>query len=357
MINEIEDLQEEIERLQQIVVQLTQENLELRRQQEVGGELFADWILKWLAKKKMTVKPNTYDIYEVQVKVHIEPYFRTRKIRLKDITPNVLEQYYCTKYSEGLSGATITKHHSNIRSALKDAVKNRLILCNPADIADRPKSFKFIGNTLSSEQIDRVFSIVRNTKYFTPIYIATVMGLRRSEVLGLRWGDIDFENKTITVSHTVVRYVEDHHSKLLFSDIPKTKSSRRTLPIPNKLFEYLTKIKRKQTKLYIKKRIKYNREYLKYICVDDLGNLIKPAQLTKAFHQYMTKLNYNCRFHDLRHTCASFLIQKGVPMKSVSQWLGHSSISVTSDVYVHLFYQDKIEIANTLNELIEKKKE
>ena len=179
------------------------------------------------------------------------------------------------------------------------------------------------------------------------------MGLRRSEVLGLRWNDIDFENKTMCIQHTVVRYVENHKSQLLFSDIPKTKTSRRTLPIPNNLLVYLDDLRKKQMKYYSKNHIKYCKDFLKYICVDEFGNLIKPAQLSRIYHSLMLKLNLNCRFHDLRHTCASLLIQQGVPMKSVSQWLGHSSMNVTSEVYVHLLYQDKINIANTIQKTIE----
>lgn len=353
MIEEIETLRQKNAALEKLVVELTKENMELRRQQELGSELFADWLLKWLDKKRMTIKENTFNVYKTQIKMHIEPYFRARNLTLGEITPNVLEKYYYAKYLEGLSGETIKKHHSNIHAALKSAVKNRLILCNPADLAERPHLLKFSVNALTSVQLNRVFASIKNTKYFTPIYIAGVMGLRRSEVIGLRWSDIDFENRKMTIQHTAVQYIEDHHSKLLFTDMPKTKTSLRTLPIPEKLFEHLSKIKRKQVEYYMHNQKTYCKDYLKYVCVDNMGKLIKPSQLSGFFRDRTKKLGYNCRFHDLRHTCASLLIQQGVPMKSVSGWLGHSSISVTSDVYVHLVFQDKIDIAKTLDDILE----
>ena len=353
MENLIETLRKENSELEKMVIQLTKENIELRQQNSGNSELFADWMLKWLNKKKMTVKANTYDIYEVQVKVHIEPYFREKNLTLGEITPSVLEQYYCEKYLSGLSGATINKHHSNIHSALKDAVKNRMIMYNPADLADKPQLLKFVGNALSKEQLQKVFAFAKKSKIFTPVYISGIMGLRRSEVLGLRWSDIDFENKTMCIQHTVVKYVENHKTKLMFSDIPKTQTSRRTLPIPETLFLYLKEIRKKQLKYYAKNRKNYCNDYLKYICVDYLGNLINPDYISRTFHNVVKNLGYECRFHDLRHTCASLLIQQGVPMKSVSQWLGHSSMNVTSEVYVHLLYQDKINIADTIQKTME----
>ena len=353
-IDGIQILKQRNTMLEQLVVRLTEENMDLRKQKKHGSILFADWMLNWLERKKISVKENTFLAYNSQVRVHIEPYFRKRQIKLCDITPNILEQYYCEKYSEGLSGITIQKQHSNIHSALRDAVKNQMILSNPADYTQRPKIQKFLGSTLSQDNLKRVLKAASKTKYFTPVYITTVMGLRRSEVLGLRWQDIDFENRTMKICHTVVRCYKDHTSTLLFSDIPKTKSSRRTLPIPSKLFDYLVECRKKQLKLYEKNRSSYCKDYLKYICVDNYGRIFTPMQLSKGFKDIVIK--FGCskyRFHDLRHTCASLLIQQGVEMKSVSQWLGHSSISITSDVYVHLYYQDKLDIAKKLDDILE----
>lgn len=176
------------------------------------------------------------------------------------------------------------------------------------------------------------------------------MGLRRSEVLGLRWSDINFETQTMCIQHTVVKCIKDHKITLVFSDVPKTRASRRTLPLPSGVLKYLKELRRRQCDNYTAHRDKYSREYLKYICVDDMGLIVKPDDLSVGFGRIMAEMNFRCRFHDLRHTCASLLVQHGIELKSVSVWLGHSSIAVTSDIYTHLTYREKLKVAETIDE-------
>ena len=343
--------------LEDLVIQLSLENQQLKNQlrnESNNDILFADWLLKWLDKKETQVKCNTYNTYSIQIRNHIEPYFRNKKLHISEITPAVLEEYYSLKFKSGLSGATLAKHHSNINSALKDAVKNKIISGNAANFAEHPGIAKYNGDFLSSEQFNNILNHLRNTKLLTPVILAGSMGLRRSEVLGLRWCDIDFEAHTLCVQHTVVKYTENdnHHTRLIFCDMPKTIASRRTLPLPDKIYEYLKYIKGKQRIYYAKNRKNYCKEYLKYICVDQCGHIIHPDYLSKSFNKLMNQLNLKCRFHDLRHTCASLLIQNGMPLKSVSQWLGHSSISITSDIYVHLTFQDKVKVAEEIEKIL-----
>lgn len=351
-----ESIMKEKFELEKTVVALTQENIKLKQiinSQTSNNIYFDEWMNKWLNKMRTMVKANTYEAYVSQVQKHIVPYFQSKKLLVSEITPEILEEYYHYMFSSGLSSSTIQKHHSNIHAALNDVVKNKIISSNPADYTDKPKAKKFVGTYLTPQQFNVVFSKLRKSKIFIPVFIAGIMGLRRSEVLGLRWSDIDYEHKTLCVQHTVVKCVHSHKSELVFSDIPKTKSSHRTLPIPDKLFEFLQFHKKRQCKYYSTNRKTYNREYIKYVCVDEHGNLISPDYLSTHFHRCMVALGYSCRFHDLRHTCASLLIQNGSPMKSVSQWLGHSSTSVTSEIYVHLTFQDKINVANAINDYLD----
>lgn len=234
--------------------------------------------------------------------------------------------------------------------ALKFAVKNGLTDQNAALLAELPSCNKFCGNFLNTEQFDLVLSKIKHTAIYTPVFIAGTMGLRRSEVLGLRWSDINFEQRTMCIQHTVVKCVKDQKTTLVFSDVPKTKSSRRTLPLPDSVYSYLKWLKHKQCVSYVTNRNSYSREYLKYICVNNRGELIKPDDLSIQFGKLMKYMHINCRFHDLRHTCASLLVQHGVALKSVSAWLGHSSLAVTSDIYTHLTFQEKISVANTIED-------
>ena len=290
--------------LEKLVISLTAENQQLRQQlaeKQRSEVLFADWLLNWLEKKKTQVKSNTYDEYCTQVRKHIEPYFRSMRLTLSEITPDKLERYYALKYSQGLSGSTIDKHHSNINSALKDAVKNNLIHGNPAETCIRPAKEKYQASFLSAEQFYRALTAIDKPVIRTAVFLSGSLGLRRSEVLGLRWKDIDLKNKSLCVQHTVVKGLDNHRTVLIMSDIPKTKSSRRTLPIPCAVSEYLKRTKQMQCRYYIKNRRQYNRNYLEYICVDENGMLLSPDSLTNSFARLMKQLGLRTRFHDLRH--------------------------------------------------------
>lgn len=352
---QFEEIFREKIRLSQLVIELTQENRALRKQLEqrsVDDELFVSFLQKWLAKKQLSVKASTYNSYENNIQTHIEPFFQCEKLHLSEITSDVLERYFRIKFQSGLSAATLSKQHSIIHSVLSDAVKKKLLQSNPADYAEVPSGEKRSGVFLSAKQLHMLFTRLEGDKLLTPVMLAGVMGLRRSEALGLRWSDVDWDNKTICIQHTVTKYVKNHHTELLFSDVMKTDSSRRTLPCPEQLFEYLKYIKRRQCQLYAENHKTYNRKYLKYICVDRFGNILQPDYVSKAFRKKADSLNLKCRFHDLRHTCASLLYQNGVAMKSVSEWLGHSSTAVTDSIYIHLSFKDKESVADKLEEII-----
>ena len=329
----IEELIDEKTKLEKLVIQLAGENQQLKDKlsaKKASDTPFADLLETWLHNKKMSVKANTYEAYCTQVNHHLVPYFRSKGTMLSQLTPAVLEEYYFTKLQSGLSGSTIRKHHSNIKMALKFAVKN--------------------GLTDQNAAFDLVLSKIKHTAIYTPVFIAGTMGLRRSEVLGLRWSDINFEQRTMCIQHTVVKCVKNHKTTLIFSDVPKTRSSRRTLPLPDSVYSYLKWLKHEQCLSYAANRSSYSRQYLQYICVDSKGILIQPDELSVRYIRLMNQMHLRCRFHDLRHTCASLLVQHGVPMKAVSAWLGLSSLAVTSDIYTHLTFQEKLNVANTIED-------
>lgn len=349
----IEELISEKKELERLVVKLAAENQQLKdeiSEKKANDILFADLIEQWLKSRKMAVKINTYEAYRSQVYVHIVPYFRSKNTMLSQLTPGMLEEYYLVKYNAGLSGLTIRKHHSNIKMALSYAVKNGLTDHNAALLAELPCTDRYCGNFISTDQFEIILNKVKNTDLYTPVFLAGTMGLRRSEVLGLHWSDINFELRTMCIQHTVVKCVKNHKTTLIFSDVPKTRSSRRTLPLPDSVYSYLKWLKHKQCLSYAANRSSYSRQYLQYICVDSKGILIQPDELSVRYIRLMNEMHLRCRFHDLRHTCASLLVQHGVPMKAVSAWLGHSSLAVTSDIYTHLTFQEKLNVANTIED-------
>ena len=149
--------------------------------------------------------------------------------------------------------------------------------------------------------------------------------------------------------HTVTSCNLDGKHIQIAQDTTKTKSSMRTLPLVPVFKEKLLKLKEQQEEY---KRVCgrcYNKKYLEYICVDEMGTLISPHYLTASFPKLLEKNNLrHIRFHDLRHSCASLLLANGVPMKQIQEWLGHSDFSTTANVYAHLDYNSKLSSADAM---------
>ena len=170
--------------------------------------------------------------------------------------------------------------------------------------------------------------------------------MRRSEAVGLRWSAIDFESRRFIINHIVTQTMVDSQTKLICKDRPKTKSSCRMLPIIPQFEEFLLALRKKQ-KLNRKICGKcYCQDYLDYVYVNDMGELIKPGYLTQAFPTFLKKHGLRpIRFHDLRHSNASMLHANGVAMKEIQQWLGHSDIGTTPNIYTHLDHDSNISSA------------
>ena len=205
----------------------------------------------------------------------------------------------------------------------------------------------------SAEEMEKLFEAAQGHKLELIIQLAAFYGLRRAEVMGLRWEAIDFEAKTLTIRHIVTSTRIDGKKILVEADRAKTKSSLRTLPLVDPIAERLKAVKEQQE--YNQKICGdcYNQEYLGYVFVDAMGNLIQPDSVTTGFPQLLKENGLRrIRFHDLRHSCASLLLKEGVPMKQIQEWLGHSDISTTANIYAHLDSQSKNlsawTMANTL---------
>jgi integrase len=181
------------------------------------------------------------------------------------------------------------------------------------------------------------------------VKIAAYYGLRRSEVLGLKWDAISFEKKTISVCHKVIEVEIDGKYVPVGEDVLKTKSSFRTLPLIPAVEKLLLAEKDKQEMFRRLFKKSYCRDYLDYICVDQCGNLLRPNYVTEHFAWVIQKYDLRkIRFHDLRHTCASLLLSNGISMKQIQLWLGHSTFSTTADIYAHLDFSAQEESANAM---------
>lgn len=310
--------------------------------------LFADFMEQWLEIVKSTVSIPTYSSYVNAVKSIIAPYFRKKKILLRDLQAHDIQMFY-QEQLQRVKASSVIHYHANIHKALKYAVKNDMIPSNPADKVERPKQDKFYGNFYDREELNKLFEAVAGTKLELPVLLGAFYGLRRSEIVGLKWSAIDFEQNTITISHTVTSCNLDGKCVIVAKDTTKTKSSRRTLPLVPYFHEKLLAVKAQQERNQKLCGRSYNREFLEYICVDDIGDRFKPNYITSQFPKLLERNGFRkIRFHDLRHSCASLLLASGVPMKHIQEWLGHSDFSTTANIYAHLDYSSKLTSASAM---------
>ena len=263
---------------------------------------------------------------------------------------NLIRQAY-NKQLERVKANSVIHYHANIHKALKYAVKIDLIPTNPADKVERPKKNEFKGSYYSADEIHALTEIAEGTKLEIPVLLASFYGLRRSEVLGLKWDAIDFEANTLEVKHIVTQASIDGKKVLVQADRAKTKSSLRTLPLVPSIRDRLLMLKGQQDTYRRLCGKSYNRDYLGYLCVDEIGNIIRPNYVSEQFPKLLEKNGLRpIRFHDLRHSCASLLLANGVPMKQIQEWLGHSDFSTTANIYAHRDYASKLSSAQAMLE-------
>ena len=324
------------------------QRIEEREAMQKGDILFTDFLLKWLRVAKSTVKLTTYAAYEMMATRIIIPYFETLNIKLKELTTEDIQEFYSAQL-ERVSANTVIHYHAVIHRALKYAVKIKTIQSNPAVNVERPRKEKFIGSFYDKKEINTLFDIIQGHPLEVAIKLAAFYGLRREEIIGLKWTAIDFENNTLTIQHTVTECNLDGKHIEVASDTAKTDSSLRTMPLVTNFREMLLAKKEKQEHYRKLCGRSYCKEYLDYIFVNEMGERWKPRYLSDGFKRILEQNGLRrIRFHDLRHTCASLLLANNVPMKKIQEWHGHSDFSTTANIYAHLDFQSKISSAEAM---------
>ena len=324
------------------------QRIEEREAMQKGDILFTDFLLKWLRVAKSTVKLTTYASYEMMATRIIIPYFETLNIKLKELTTEDIQEFYSAQL-ERVSANTVIHYHAVIHRALKYAVKIKTIQSNPAVNVERPKKEKFIGGFYDKKEINTLFDSIQGHPLEVAIKLAAFYGLRREEIIGLKWTAIDFENNTLTIQHTMTECNLDGKHIEVASDTAKTDSSLRTMPLVTNFRAMLLAKKEKQEHYRKLCGRSYCKEYLNYIFVNEMGERWKPRYLSDGFKRILEQNGLRrIRFHDLRHTCASLLLANNVPMKKIQEWLGHSDFSTTANIYAHLDFQSKISSAEAM---------
>ena len=310
--------------------------------------LFADFLEQWLEITKDSIAVPTYASYSTLSNSVIIPYFRKLGTTLEELAAKDIQQFYLEQRKR-VSGSTVIHYHAIIHKALKYAVKLDLIATNPADRVERPKKERYVASFYDADEVNALFQAARGTNLEIPILLGAFYGLRRSEVIGLKWDAIDFERNTITVQHTVTSCNVDGKNMLVAADRTKTKSSMRTLPLVPFMKERLLQQKKVQAENRKLCGRSYVKDYLGYVCVNEIGAILKPNYISTSFPKLLENNGLrHIRFHDLRHSCASLMLANGVPMKQIQEWLGHSDFSTTANIYAHLDYSSKLHSADVM---------
>lgn len=310
----------------------------------------AGYFEQWLIDIKPKVRRNTYNAYRGNMKNHIIPYFHEKKTLLQELSAADLNEYYRFKLKSGsslksgetLSPATVKHHHQNISKALTDAVEKKLIEINPASSAKAPKTKLLKGKFLNPGEVEKLLLLFTGSVVEVPVKLCAVYGFRRSEVLGLKWSCVDFENRTIMINETLQQSTGGS-----YTDTTKADSSFRTMPMTDSVYELLKSQKEQQ-----EKRQDVMGDYYvdsDYVCTWPNGKVIQPNYLTRTFHSVISKSNLpQIRLHDLRHSAASNLLNMGFSVVQVADWLGHESATTTLKFYAHVDASSKREVANSL---------
>jgi len=300
--------------------------------------LFSDYLRQWLVTIKPTVAETTFFSYKSTVERQICPYFDEQKIKLHDLKPIHIKNFYSWKMeNSGVTGNTIRHYHANIHRALREAQEDEVISKNPASKLRLPKFEEYESDYYTSEELRLLLDAIKGEKIETPVLLATWFGLRRGEVLGLRWQDVDYGASKLYVRGTVTDKGEGTRSEnLKYRKTAKSKKSIRSFPLPPEIADYLKNLKAQQEEN--KKLVGdcYLTVWEGFICVDKIGDLIKPEYLSRAFPALLEKHGLRrIRLHELRDSNASLLLDNGTDLKLIQEWLGHSHIRTTAGYTKH----------------------
>lgn len=276
------------------------------------------------------LKPSTVSNYKIYLKNHIKPFFK--QMKMIDVTSAVMSKFIKHKKDiDRLSNKTINNILTMIKTVFNVALKEELIYKNPIISVQKLRVEHYEMSYLDREEIEKILNTAQDYyPEFYPLLLTAIMtGLRQGELLALKWKDIDFKNKEITVNKTLYRNK---------AQAPKTLQSNRKVNIPDNLLEVLYKIKKTDDDIVFPNK---NNGYT------DPNNMVK--RYFKPCLQWAGVKEI--RFHDLRHTFATLLIDKNAPPKYIQAQMGHSSIQVTMDRCGHLMSDTSNKYRNILNDL------
>lgn len=319
--------------------------------------MLEDWVAEWLDDyKKNMLKQTTYENYYIYYETHIKN-STIGKMALEKLTTNDLQAYYNEKLKNGrsdgkgrLSPRTVRYLHIIIRGAVDQAVKNGLLERNVSKYVVLPaKKHKEI-QPLTIEEVNTFLETAKEDRLFALYLLEITTGIRKGEILGLQWSNIDFVNKRLSIQQSLCNvrdYSESGRKYKLVLMEPKTEKSKRLLPLNDSVIAALTKYREQQS---IEKQM-YEEIYIdnNTVFTRETGEFINPRELLRRYQVLLKKAGIEPkRFHDLRHTFASILLNEKESPKVIQELLGHANISTTMDIYSHVLEETKVKSVEKL---------
>ncbi|HEX7361406.1 MAG TPA: site-specific integrase, partial [Bryobacteraceae bacterium] len=324
---------------------------------EPSKQTVSEYLDRWLKTVEPNVGDKTFERYKQMVEVNINP--KLGPILLTKLQPVQLAEFYIwssvagnRRTGAGLSTQTVLHIHRLLSHAFKQAVMWQLRPTNPASAVQAPRPVRKEVKAVEEDRSALLLVSAENTVLYLPILMGLCTGMRRGEILGLRWTDMDFENSRLTVNQALG---QTRKYGLKFKPT-KNKKSHRTIALPACLVAALMDHRANQDK--IKKM--FGPDYPKFDLVMPLadGTPWPPDDFTDAYIAFSRRIcTRDIRFHDLRHTHASELLRRGVPLRTVSQRLGHANPTVTLNIYAHVMSGDDEKAADTTETMIKKQLE
>lgn len=306
---------------------------------------FKDHLYEWFKVKKNSINIQTAQVYENYLNNRIIPVLG--HVQLSQLTPMLLQNYVSNLKEEGLASATIKKIYNIIKGSLDYAVNMELLPSNPAKKIQLPKDKKKEMKVWDIDEIRAFLKIASKDRLYPAFHLAITTGMRRGEILGLRWKDVDLDKGILYVRQTLSK-----DGKRFLSGA-KTESSVRSIKLSNETIAVLRKHKARVAK----EKLQLGPDYVDYdlvVCTSK-GTPVNPENLKKTYERLIKEADVpKIRFHDLRHTHATMLLAQGVHAKVISERLGHSNIKITLDTYSHVLPNMQEEAANQIDALLSK---
>ncbi|MGN0753137.1 MAG: tyrosine-type recombinase/integrase [Aristaeellaceae bacterium] len=309
-----------------------------------------EWGWEWLKTfKKSRVRHSTMDNYESDFRMHVVPYIG--HIKLKDLTALHVQRTYAKGQKDGLSPKSIRNIHGLIHGMLDKAVRLDLIRKNVSEDCELPVVEKAEMHTLSDVELKQFLELAREDPYYLMYYVDFFTGLRESELIGLTWDCIDFEQGTIRVYRQFVRIASGpDKGKMMFTSL-KNHKERTFHPAPS-VMKALKQAKIKQAEQSLRAGSSWYNEY-NMVFTRDNGMFVRFKTLYLHFKDLVARINRpEVRFHDIRHTYAMLSIQSDVDFKTLSMSLGHATVAFTLDTYGHVSTKMSRNAADKMEQLI-----